>query len=147
MHDALALNIWPSADDVSDCQSDPRKQSKTLDFDTPNRSNADHALESHKANNNQARGSIHTSLAKRPILDESGHRTEEVLTALDEVDDTGRMPDFYIPCVSDYLQSNSTDCSKILTSITLNALDVTIKQVSRYSILSRKDCETMRDMN
>jgi hypothetical protein len=40
--------------------------------------------------------------------------------ALDKVDNTSRIPDFYIPGVLDYLESDSTDYSKILISVAVN---------------------------
>jgi hypothetical protein len=78
----------------------------------------------HKANNNLPSVAIQTPLAKRIILDKSGHRLEDMMKALDKADNTSRIPNSYVPGILDYLYptSMSTDYSKILTSISMNCI-------------------------
>lgn len=59
---------------------------------------------------------------KRVILDESGHQLEDVIKALKEADNTSRIPDSYVPGISEYLldKSASTDYSKIMTSLAIH---------------------------
>jgi hypothetical protein len=83
----------------------------------------EHQLESLDANNDLRSAAIYT-LAKRAILDESGHQLEEVIKALGKADDTTRIPNSCVPGVSDYLlaKGTSTDYSKIITSIAMNCV-------------------------
>jgi hypothetical protein len=63
-------------------------------------------------------------MVKRVILDESGHQLEDVMKALGEADDTSRIPNSYVPGISEYLlaKSASTDYSKIMTSLAVNCV-------------------------
>jgi hypothetical protein len=91
---------------------------------TPRLLNPDQTPEIHDANNNLSCAAVHTHSAKRMILDESGHQLEDVIKALKEADDTSRIPNSYIPGVSEYLldKSASTDYSKIMTSLAIHCV-------------------------
>lgn len=66
---------------------------------------------------------------KRVILDELGHQLDDVIKALGEADDTSRIPNSYVPSISEHIlaEGGSTDYSKIMTSIALNCVTSTCK--------------------
>jgi hypothetical protein len=86
--------------------------------------NLDQIPETHDANHNLPSAPIDTHMVKRVILDESGHQLEDVMKALGEADDTSRIPNSYVPGISEYLlaKSASTDYSKIMTSLAVNCV-------------------------
>lgn len=137
--EALAPNMLPNAEDEhsnQDCSSNQSTHSESLptlqyqSYAEPSTTlpiqslQADSGPEMENANNNPPSAATETPLAKRAILDESGHRLEDVMKALDKAGDTSRIPNSCIPGVLDYLHptSNSTDYSKILTSISMNCV-------------------------
>jgi hypothetical protein len=63
-------------------------------------------------------------VVKRVTLNESGHQLEDVMKALGEADDTSRIPNSYVPSVSEYLlaENPSTDYSNIMTSLAVNCV-------------------------
>jgi hypothetical protein len=136
---AVAPNILRSAEDENghqNCSSNQFSRSKSLPTlqllsdaepcttQFAKASQANSALETHNTNNNLPSTAAQTPLAKRAILDESGHRLEDIMKALDNADDTNRIPNSYVPGVLDYLHatSTSTDYSKILSSISINCV-------------------------
>jgi hypothetical protein len=82
------------------------------------------------------------------ILDESGHQLEDVIKALKEADNTSRIPNSYVPDVSEYLldKSTSTDYSKIMTKLVLQyiALDAIAGQQFLHLRFNRRDFKNLR---
>jgi hypothetical protein len=115
---------------------------------TPELLNPDQTPEIHDANNNLSCAAIHTHPAKRMILDESGHQLEDVIKALKEADDTSRIPNSYVPGVSEYLldKSTSTDYSKIMTKLVLQyiALDAIAGRQFLHLRFNRRDFKNLR---
>lgn len=124
-NDASALDILPVVGDENVSQKESPKKSMSSGPSTnllTSILDANRTIETDIANKDLPSATIETRLTTRPILDESGHRLEDVMKALDEVDDTSRIPDSYVPGVSDSLKSDSTDYSKILTSVAVNCV-------------------------
>ena len=123
VNDTSALPMSLIVDNENVSQTDSPKQSTSSEPSTnvlTSIFNANHTIEMEIANKDLPSATM--QVAKRPILDESGYRLEDVVKALDETDDTSRIPDSHVPGVLDYLESDSTEYSKILTSIAVNCV-------------------------
>ncbi|MCJ1284328.1 hypothetical protein MMC26_003659 [Xylographa opegraphella] len=96
--DTSALDMSPIADNENVSQMDSPKQSTSSEPSTNLLTSiftADHTNKMDIANKYLPSATI--QIAKRPILDESGHRLEDVVKALDKADDTSRIPDSHVP--------------------------------------------------
>lgn len=90
--------------------------------------------------------SILTCQVKRSVLDESGHLLEDVFQALEKANDIGRIPDSFVPGMTEHLlghgEPSSADYSKIMTSIAQKCVKCN-RSISRSALDAEQ--ERLRD--
>jgi hypothetical protein len=91
---------------------------------SPGIQNPDQTLETYKPNKTAPSTAINTHKVARRSLNESGHQLADILKALEDTNNTSRIPDSCIPSVSEYLltESASMDYLKIITGLIVNCV-------------------------